>query len=204
MKSRADGDVEAGLLPLVFDIDAPGALVVEKGLTQDQFEVVLRHVLARARYFVVAVVGDVERGAVAVTGLLHGVDVAAALQQTDVLLCAQDAGDIETVVRQTVARKDIGKLLADSLQLFRRRGDKIGNGVGEGVDDIVVVGTKTHQLPFHMLCLGAVFGRTGHAECLCGGKLLAVVVVELVFVTERPPGVGNERIFRPALFPLAA
>ena len=86
------------MFPFVFDVDFAGTLVVEEDLTQDQFEIVLVHVHARGRYFIISHVREVKGGAVTMTGLCGGVDVPATLEETDVLLGSQNGCDIETVV----------------------------------------------------------------------------------------------------------
>lgn len=98
------GDVKAGLFGFVFDENLPCPLVVQEHLPQYQFQIVLVHVRMRARYFIISHIREVKRRAVAMAGLRDGIDVSASLQIFDILLCTEHRSDIETIVRQSVAR----------------------------------------------------------------------------------------------------
>lgn len=170
--------MEAGLFPFVLDVDAPGALVVKENLSEDEFEVILVHVQVRSGHFVIAHIGEIEGRAVAVTALGDGVDIAASLQVLDVLLRAQDRGDIEAVMGQTVTAQDIRPLCSDGIQLALRRGDEIGHGVRQAVHDIVVVGCDLNETLAHRCGIGTVFGRTSQTNSACRLMLLSLQVIE--------------------------
>ncbi len=80
------GDVKAGLFGFVFDENFPCSLVIQQHLSQDEFQIILVHVIARARYLIISHVREIEGGAVAMTALRDGIDVSAALQVFDILL----------------------------------------------------------------------------------------------------------------------
>ena len=141
--------MKACLSPFVLHINTPCALVVEEHLPEHQFQVILVHIIVGARNLVVAIVGDVESGAVAVAGLIGGVDIPASLQQLHILLRPQNARYVESVVRQPVASEDVRPLFAYRLQLRRRFGNKVRNRVGQRINDIVIGILHRHQLPFH-------------------------------------------------------
>ena len=130
--------MKARLTPLVLNKDFACALVVEEHLPEHQFQVILVHEIIGARNLVVAIVGDVESRAVAVAGLVGGVDISASLQQSHILLRPQNARYIESVVRQPVASEDVCPLFAYRLQLRRRFGDEIRNRMGQRVDNEVI------------------------------------------------------------------
>ena len=95
--------MEAGLLRFVFHVYLSGSLVIQQYLSKHQFEVILVHVVARARYLIISYVREVKSGAVAMTTLRDGVDVSAALQVFDIFLRTQHGGDIEPIVGQVVS-----------------------------------------------------------------------------------------------------
>lgn len=72
--------------------------MVQQHLSQDQFEVVLVHEIARARNLIITHVREVEGRAVTMTALRDGVDVSAALQVPDIFLRTQHGGDIKTIM----------------------------------------------------------------------------------------------------------
>lgn len=57
--------MEAGLLEFVFYVDAAGTLLVEESLSENEFEVFVRHVVGIRVLFIKACVRDIKRGAVA-------------------------------------------------------------------------------------------------------------------------------------------
>ena len=122
--------MKARLTPLVLNKDFACALVVEEHLPEHQFQVILVHEIIGARNLFVAIVSDVESRAVAVAGLVGGVDISASLQQSYILLRPQYARYVESIVRQPVASEDVRPLFAYRLQLRRRFRDEIRNGVG--------------------------------------------------------------------------
>ena len=119
---RSYRNMKACLSPFVLHVNTPRALVVEEHLPEHQFQVILVHIIVGARNLVVAIVGDVESGAVAVAGLVGGVDIPASLQQSYILLRPQYARYVESIVRQPVASEDVRPLFAYRLQLRRRFG----------------------------------------------------------------------------------
>ena len=159
MFSWSDCYVKARLSPFVLHVNTPCALVVEEHLSEHQFQVILVHIIIGARDLVVAIVSDVESGAVAVARLVGGVDIPASLQQLHILLRPQNARYVESVVRQSVASEDVRPLFAYRLQLRRRFGNKVRNRVGQRIDDIVIGILHHHQLPFHTRGFLAVGGH---------------------------------------------
>ena len=153
--------MKACLSPFVLHINTPCALVVEEHLPEHQFQVILVHIIVGARNLVIAIVGDVESGAVAVAGLIGGVDIPASLQQSHILLRPQNARYVESVVWQSVASEDVRPLFAYRFQLRRRFGNKVRNRVGQRIDDIVFGILHHHQLPFHAR---GFFPIGGHAR----------------------------------------
>ena len=151
--------MKARLTPLVLNKDFACALVVEQHLPEYQFQVILVHEIIGARNLVVAIVSDVESRAVAVAGLVGGVDIPASLQQSPILLRPQNARYIESVVRQPVASEDVRPFFAYRLQLRRRFGDELRNWGGQRIDDIVIGILHHHQLPFHARGFLAVGGH---------------------------------------------
>ena len=71
--------MKAGLLGFVLDEDLAGALVVEQYLAEDKFEIVLMHVIARARHLIVTHVREIEGSTVTMTRLRDGIDITASL-----------------------------------------------------------------------------------------------------------------------------
>ena len=151
--------MKARLTPLVLNKDFACALVVEEHLPEHQFQVILGHIVVGARNLVVAIVGDVESRAVAVAGLVGGVDIPASLQQSHILLRPQNARYVEPIMRQSVAGENVRPLIAYRLQLRRRFGNKVRNRVGQRIDDIVIGILHHHQLPFHARGFLAVGGH---------------------------------------------
>ena len=151
--------MKARLTPLVLNKDFACALVVEQHLPEYQFQVILVHEIIGARNLVVAIVSDVESRAVAVAGLVGGVDILASLQQSYILLRPQYARYIEPIMRQPVASEDVRPLFTYRLQLRRRFGNEIRNRMGQRIDDIVFGILHHHQLPLHVRGFLAVGGH---------------------------------------------
>jgi len=95
--------MEATLFCFVFHVYLTSTLVIQQYLPKDQFEVVINHVIACARNFIIAQVREVKRSAVTMAGLRSRINIAAPLQIFDIFLCAQNRGDIETIMRQVIA-----------------------------------------------------------------------------------------------------
>lgn len=95
-------DVKAGLFGFVFDVNLPCPLVIQQDLSQDEFQIILVHVIARARYLIISHVREIEGGAVAMTALRDGIDVSAALQVFDIFLRPQHRGDVKPIVWEVV------------------------------------------------------------------------------------------------------
>ena len=151
--------MKARLTPLVLNKDFTCALVVEQHLPEHQFQVILVHEIIGARNLFVAIVSDVESRAVAVAGLVGGVDIPASLQQSYILLRPQYARYIEPIMRQSVAGEDVRPLIAYRLQLRRRFRNEIRNRMGQRIDDIVIGILHHHQLPLHVRGFLAVGGH---------------------------------------------
>ena len=192
--------MEATLLPFVFHVDLTRPLMVEQHLSEHQFEVVLVHVIARARYLIIMHIGEVEGRAEAVAGLGDGVDVSASLERTDVFLCAEDRGDAEPIVRQAVALQDIRPFGSDSIQFASRSRYQIGHRMGQAIDDIVLGGMYEPQVLLHTGGIRTVFGRTGQTYLRRHGILAGLEVIELGFVVKRPAGILDHMVFHDLLF----
>lgn len=109
-------NMEARLFPLVLDVNLAGSLMVEQHLSQNEFQIILVHIIACARNLIETHIREIKSGAVTVTGLRDGVDVSAALQVLDILLRTEYGSDVKTVMRQTVPRQYICPLGADRVQ----------------------------------------------------------------------------------------
>ena len=48
-------------------------------MSEDEFEIILVHIRARARHLIISVIGNIKGGAIAVAGVASSVDVAALL-----------------------------------------------------------------------------------------------------------------------------
>ena len=81
-------DMETCLSPLILDIDFASTLVVEKHLSQHQFDIILMHILARARYLIISVIRQVESRSITMAGIGCGIDIAALLQVFHIILRA--------------------------------------------------------------------------------------------------------------------
>ena len=191
----SNGYMEAGLFPFIFDIDFAGSLVVEEHLSEHEFEVIFVHIIARLCYLVVAHVSEIEGGTVAMTRVRDGVDVSAALQVLYVLFGTQYGGDIEAIMREVIAFEDVGPLVTDRVQFAFGRGDEIGDGVGQTIHDIIVIGLDFNETFPHRCGIGSVLGRSGQANPGSDVVLLGLEVVEFDLVAERPSGIGDEVIF---------
>ena len=80
--------METCLFPLILDIDFASTLVIQKHLSQHQFDIILMHILARARYLIITVVRQVECSAIAMAGIGRSIDIATLLQVFHIILCA--------------------------------------------------------------------------------------------------------------------
>ena len=95
-------DVKAGLFGFVFDVNLPCPLMIQQHLSQDEFQIILVHVIARARNLIISHVREVKRRAIAMTTLRDGIDVSAALQVFDIFLRPQHRGDVKPIVGEVV------------------------------------------------------------------------------------------------------
>ena len=57
-------DVKAGLFGFVFDVNLPCPLMIQQHLSQDEFQIILVHVIARARNLIISHIREVKGGAV--------------------------------------------------------------------------------------------------------------------------------------------
>ena len=78
------------------------------------------HIIARARYFLITHIREIKSGTVTMTALRSGIDIPAALQVFDVLLGAQNRGDVEAVMRQAIPLQYIRPLHSDGVQFAFR------------------------------------------------------------------------------------
>ena len=173
--------MEAGLLFLIFHV-AHAFLVVQvlEHLAQDGAQVLRRHVFigaaAQLRYFHVMPVGKVEGGAVAVRGILRGVDVALA-QLPDIGLRAQDRSDYQLIGIEAFGGQRIQEILSDAVQQGLGRRDEVRDGVREGVHHVGVRVFQPHQAALELFGRGAVLhGRD--ADGLRHAQLYLVHIVE--------------------------
>ena len=186
--------MEARLLPFVLDVYLSGSLVVEQHLSENQFEIILVHVIARARNLIISHVREIEGRAVTMTTLRDGVNVSAPLQVLDIFLRTQYGGDIETVMGQAVALQYIRPFGADGIQLALGGGDEIGNGVAETINDIVIVRLDLHETLAHRCGILPVLRRTWQTDTTRYVMLLRLQIVEFDFIAECPPGISHKVI----------
>lgn len=83
----ADRYVETALFPFVFDVYLARSLMIEQHLAENQFKIILVHIIARTRYLIITHIREVERRSVTVATLRNRIDIAAALQRTDIRFC---------------------------------------------------------------------------------------------------------------------
>ena len=83
----ADRYVETALFPFVFDVYIARSLMIEQHLAENQFKIILVHIIARTRYLIITHIREVERRSVTVATLRNRIDIAAALQRTDIRFC---------------------------------------------------------------------------------------------------------------------
>ena len=95
-------DVKAGLFGFVFDVNLPCPLMIQQHLSQDEFQIILVHVIARARNLIISHVREVESCAVTMATLRDGIDVSVALQVFDIFLRPQHRGDVKPIVWEVV------------------------------------------------------------------------------------------------------
>ena len=95
-------DVKAGLFRFVFDVNLPCPLMIQQHLSQDEFQIILVHVVARARNLIISHVREVEGCAVTMATLCDGIDVSAFLKVFDIFLRPQHRGDVKPIVWEVV------------------------------------------------------------------------------------------------------
>ena len=123
-------------------------------------------------------VGQVEGGAIAVGGILGGVDVPLP-ELPDILLRTQDGGDDQLVGIQPLGGKGILEVPADAVQEFRRGRHQERNRMRQFVHAVQVVVHNFHQALLHVLGGVAVLHRR-HADSLRDRQLHFVQIVELL------------------------
>lgn len=179
----AHGDVEATLSPFVFHVAQTVGAQVSQHLAEHPLEGVVGYCSPfRAlwrRHGRVAVVGDVEGGAVAVAALLAGVTVAAA-QPSHVVLGAQHARHDDAVQRDATHIQAVEETSPDVAQQVVGSWHQVRDAVRHVlVDAEVRVGGHIHQLALAVLGLLAV-GHGCHTPLL-GGQYLHVLHVGEAF-----------------------
>ena len=184
--------MEAGLFPFIFDIYLPGALVVEEHLPEDEFEVILVHIIARARHLIIAHVREVEGCAVTMTAPGDGINIAATLEVLDVFLRTQHGCDIKAVMGQVIAAQYIRPLGSDSIEFAFGGRDEVGHGMGQIIDDIIIACLDLDEALAHGSGIGSVLGWSRQTDSDRGFMLFGLQVVELDPVVERTSRVLDE------------
>lgn len=129
------GNVQAVLLALVLDVASSLALHVANALHEQRLELlVVGHMVGG---LVEADVGDVDGGAVAMAGVVGGVDVVSG-KTLHIFLCAGDAGDNEAVTAVVAAHVErILEGTANVVEQLRCLGNQIGRRVSKDIDHIM-------------------------------------------------------------------
>ena len=129
--------METALLHLVLDVAAILFSQVAQHLGEHPLQRVIAHLAATGAVGVldrlVAVVADVESGAVEMAGVLRGIAVAPA-ELHHILLSAEDAGDDDLMQGHTLDVEAIEEGLADVLEQDGSTRHEIGNARIERID----------------------------------------------------------------------
>ena len=125
------------MFDFVFDVAATIAAHVAENLREYPLEGVVAHLAGDG---LVAVVADVNSGAVEVAGVLGGVAITPT-QAGYVLLGTQDAGDDDAVQGNALDIEAVLKGAADVVEQDAGTGHEIGNGGIERIDVVVRTGT---------------------------------------------------------------
>ena len=179
------GDVEAALFDLVFDVAATFGAGIAQYLGEDVLECVVAH-LAAAWSFgwlhgMVAVVGDVEGGAEAVTALLGSIAVMAA-QAAHIFLGAKYAGNDDSMQGHPFDRERIKETTPDVLQQHTRTRHQIRNAAPHTrIHHIIRVGPHVEELALALLRLLTVF-HGAHPMSHGGGVLHLLKIGETVLI----------------------
>jgi len=176
----ADSEVETALLDLVLDIAAAGLAHVAHDLGEHPFEGVVAHGATGRAFGVldsdIAVVADVDGGAVEVAGVLGGIAVEAA-QTGDIFLGAQDAGDDELMEGEALDVEAIEEGSAHILQEEGGTGNEIGDALTEGVDMVIGGGSDIDELALTLLGIDTVL-HGGDAPAACCRELGGIGIGE--------------------------
>ena len=163
--------MEAALLDFILDVGAVLLANVTKHLGEHPLQRVVAHLATDG---VIAVVADVESGAVEVARVVRSIAVVA-LQTGYVFLGAQHAGDDELVQGHTLHVEAVVERLTDVLQQDGSTRHEVGNGAVELVDMVVGTLADIHQFLLAGLGILAVLHRT-HAPLVGSDNLHALAV----------------------------
>ena len=151
---------------------------VAEHLREYPLQRVVAHLTANS---MIAVIADIEGGAVKVARVVGGIAVVA-LQTGHIVLGAQDAGNDELVQGHPLHIEAVVECLTDILEQHGSAWHQIGNGAVEFVDMIVGTLADIHQ--FFLACLGILAVLDGLDAPLVGSHNLRLLQVgEGVFIT---------------------
>ena len=168
--------MKTALLHLVFDVAAFLFSQVAQHLGEHPFQRVVAHLTTmravRILNRLVAVVADVESGAVEMTGVLRRIAVAPT-KLRHILLRTKHAGDDNLMQRHALDVEAVEERLADVLQQYGGTRHKIRNAGIKRIDMVIRVGTDVDQLAFARLSILAVSHRRDTPSV--GGRQLKAV-----------------------------
>ena len=166
--------METALLHLVFDIAA--ALFAQ--IAQNFREYVLQGVIAHltGTYGMVAIVADVNRCAIKMTGVFCGVTIAPT-EFDYIFLRTEYTGDDDLMKGQSLDVKAIEESLTDILKEYCSTWHQIRDAGVQGINMVIGIGTDIHEFAFARLCVFAVLDG-GYAPFLSGRELDSVGIGE--------------------------
>ena len=170
--------METALLDLVLDVAAILFAQVAQHFREHPLQRVVAHLTATGAVRVldrlVAVVADVEGGAVEMAGVLRGIAVAPT-ELRHVLLGTEHAGDDDLMEGHALDVETVEESLSDVLQQDGGTGYEIGNARIERID--VVIGIRTDIDQFAFARLGILAIRHGCDAPSVGSRQLEAVSV---------------------------
>ena len=170
--------MKASLLDFILDIGTLSAADIAEHLREHPLQRVVAHLLL---YGVIAVVADVEGGAIEVARVVGGIAIMA-LQSGHIVLGAQNAGNDELIEGHTLHVEAVVEGLANVLQEHGGTGHEVRNGAVELVDMIVRTLADIHQIVLALLSLLTIL-HGAHAILVGSHNLRLLQVGEGVFIT---------------------
>ena len=154
--------MKTALLHFVFDVAAALFTHIAQHLGEHPLQRVVAHHAARGAVGIlnrlIAVITDVEGGAVEMAGVLGGIAVAPA-ELHHIVLRAQHARDDEFMEGHTFHVEAVEERLTDILQKHGGPGHQIRNAGVERIDVIIRIGTHIDELTLARLGIGAILYR---------------------------------------------